>query len=307
MEKPQTRLQRMWTMYGRTAALILAMIIGYACPWAAALSGALQYLLMVMLFFSFLDVTLSRESFHVSLLWVFLANVILPFLWFGLLSPLGPELALVGFLTAATPTATATPVIVGFLRGRVDYVISAVLLTNVGMALFLPFALPWVAGAHLAISTSDLLPPVLLVMFLPLGLAWIVRKLPAPAQDFIRRGKPVSFPVWLGVLFLVTAKAAAFIQGNLSITPAVLWGVGLISLAVCVSNFLLGGWLGGPAFRSEASQALGQKNNSFTIWLALAFINPLTALGPTFYVAYHNLYNAYQLYATEKRRPPAAT
>jgi len=67
-------------------------------------------------------------------------------------------------------------------------------------------------------------------------------------------------------------------------------------------NFGLGALLGGERFRQESSQSLGQKNNSFVIWIALTFINPLVAMGPTFYILYHNLYNSWQIYRFEKRR-----
>ena len=32
-----------------------------------------------------------------------------------------------------------------------------------------------------------------------------------------------------------------------------------------------------------------------------SYINPLVAMGPTFYVLYHNLYNTWQIYRFEKR------
>ena len=63
-----------------------------------------------------------------------------------------------------------------------------------------------------------------------------------------------------------------------------------------------GALIGGRRYWQESSQALGQKNNSFVIWIALTFINPLVAMGPTFYVLYHNLYNSFQIYLFEKRR-----
>ncbi len=48
--------------------------------------------------------------------------------------------------------------------------------------------------------------------------------------------------------------------------------------------------------KQEAMQSLGQKNNSLTVWIALTFINPLTALGPVFYILYHNIIISIQLY-----------
>jgi len=50
--------------------------------------------------------------------------------------------------------------------------------------------------------------------------------------------------------------------------------------------------LGGRNHWQEASQALGQKNLAFVIWISLTFINPLVAMGPTFYILYHHPYNS---------------
>jgi bile acid:Na+ symporter, BASS family len=285
----------LWIKYGRTCSLILAMALGFSLPQAQWLAPALQYLIMSMLFLAFLDLSADRTCFDRSLVFVVLANILLPFFWFFTVRQVQPDLALVAFLTAATPTATATPVIVGFLRGRVEYAIAGVLATNILMAILLPFVLPLVAGGHVAVSTADLLPPVIATMFIPLGLAWVVRLLPAGVGHIARKAKPANFPIWLLVLFVITSKASAFLWQHSEISMLVLAEIAALSLLICVVNFLLGAWLGGIRSHREASQTLGQKNTSFTIWIALTFLTPLSALGPTFYVAYHNLYNAYQL------------
>lgn len=294
------RLRRFWKLYGRTLALFLAILAGAFCPAAQTLSGWLPYLLIGMLFFAFLDITITAKSFHWSMLGIFLANLAVPIAVFLLIRGIDPQLALVGFLTAIAPTATATPVIVSYLKGRVDYVLPAVLLTNVGTALVLPFALPWVAGSTVRITTAEVLPSVLLVMFVPLGLAFFLRKFLPAVQRFLLPGKALSFPIWMMMLFIVTAKASAFLQSNTGTSAGLLFWIALLSLATCIINFVLGAWIGGRTFRREASQALGQKNNSFTIWIGLTYLNPLTALGPTFYVLYHNLYNGFQLYQHER-------
>ncbi|MEG2248861.1 MAG: hypothetical protein RSB88_08120, partial [Akkermansia sp.] len=47
----------------------------------------------------------------------------------------------------------------------------------------------------------------------------------------------------------------------------------------------------------ECSQSLGQKNTTLTIFLAMIYApSPIAALGPTFYVLWHNLWNAWQLH-----------
>ena len=79
-----------------------------------------------------------------------------------------------------------------------------------------------------------------------------------------------------------------------------------ISALVCIANFAIGWWIGGREFRREASQALGQKNTTFTIYLALTYASPLVALGPTFYVVWHNLWNSWQLHLAARRNSGGA-
>jgi BASS family bile acid:Na+ symporter len=297
--QPST-IQKFWRLYGRTLALILAMAAGALVPQAQAASEILPYLLMAMLFFSFLDITITRESFHFSMLLIFIANLAIPLAIFFIFRPIDPVVALVGFLTAIAPTATATPVIVSYLRGRVDYVLPCVLITNIGIALVLPFLLPWIAGSTVHITTGEILPPVLEVMFVPLGLAFFIREFLPRVQRFLLPGKMLSFPIWLAMLFIVTSRASAFLESTAGFSMNQLLWIAFISLIICVVNFGAGAVIGGRDFRREGSQALGQKNNSFTVWIALTYLNPLAALGPTFYVLYHNLYNGLQLYMAER-------
>ncbi|MEK7414548.1 MAG: hypothetical protein AAB263_14635, partial [Planctomycetota bacterium] len=56
----------------------------------------------------------------------------------------------------------------------------------------------------------------------------------------------------------------------------------------------------------EASQSLGQKNTTLTIWMAATFANPIVALAPTFYVLWHNLVNAAQLAHKGRNRDAGA-
>jgi BASS family bile acid:Na+ symporter len=141
-------------------------------------------------------------------------------------------------------------------------------------------------------------------MFVPLILARLVSHLPSGTQKIIRMGKQLSFPIWLVNLFIITANASNFLRNENSDSAATLITIALISLVLCVVNFGVGALLGGRQNWQEASQSLGQKNLSFVIWIALTFINPLVAMGPTFYILYHHLYNSWSIYQFEKRRGP---
>jgi BASS family bile acid:Na+ symporter len=97
-------------------------------------------------------------------------------------------------------------------------------------------------------------------------------------------------------MFFITANASAFIRAHTDTPVRLLLGLAVASLLVCIVNFSVGRVIGGRTFPREASQALGQKNTTFTIYLALAYAGPLVALAPTFYVIWHNLWNSWQLH-----------
>jgi BASS family bile acid:Na+ symporter len=231
-----------------------------------------------------------------------LANILVAFTAYWILRPFSLDLALTAFITGIAPTATAAPVIIGFLQGQVEYVVGAVLVTNVTMSLLLPLVLPLIVGNVVNVSIWQVLKPVLVTMFFPLILARLSRLLPTGTQTVIRRVKSSSFTFWLLALLISSAKASDFLRNDVSASATAVIPIALISLVLCVVNFSLGALLGGEHFRQEASQSLGQKNNAFVIWVALTFINPLVAMGPTFYILYHNIYNSWQIYRFDRRR-----
>ena len=297
-----SKLVSFFKTQGKGLSLLLTMVIGALVPQAHYFSFLIQYLLMVMLFFAFLDIEFKLQSFQKSVLWVLIANVAVAFVSYFALLPFDLTLALAAFMTAIAPTAIAAPVIIGFIKRDVEYAVTSVILTNITNAIIVPIVLPSLLGAEVQISVWEVLQPVLVVMFVPLILARLVSRMPADKQCLIRKGKVTSFPIWLVNLFIISANASDFLRNGNTDSISTLAVVALISLIICIVNFGLGALLGGRSHWQEASQSMGQKNLSFVIWIALTFINPLVAMGPTFYILYHHLYNSWSIYQFERRR-----
>lgn len=292
-----------WLMTdGKVVSLLVTMVIGAFIPQAQALTFMVQYLLMTMLFFAFLDLPAKQLSIHPGVIKVLLANLLLGIGWYFLFSLVDHELAMTAFIIAMAPTAISSTVIVGFIRGKVDFMVAAVLFTNIFAALVIPFILPYVVGANVHISTWDVLLPVLITMFVPLILARLSTHLPEKAQSVLRAGKKLSFIVWLSNLFIISAKASYFLINERSGSLVLFLQVAGVALLICIVNFVIGAILGGKDYWQESSQALGQKNTTFAIWIALAFMSPLVAMGPTIYTFFHHLYNTWQIYRFEKRK-----
>jgi len=287
---------------GKGGLLLLTMLIGAFVPQAHEFSYLIQYLLMVMLFFAFLDLEFKTQMLRKGVLWVLVANVAVAFVAYGALAPINLTLALSGFMTAIAPTAIAAPVIISFIEREVEYVIASVILTNISTAFVVPVALPFLIDTQIKISIWEVLQPVLIVMFVPLLLAQLVKTLPTDTQTFVRKGKMFSFPVWLVSLFIISAKASDFLRNETTDSIYTLALIALVSLVICILNFSIGALLGGREHWQESSQSLGQKNLSFVIWVALTFINPLVAMGPMFYILYHHSYNSWLIYQFERKR-----
>lgn len=299
-----SKINSFFNIYGKVFGLLATMALGALFPQVHVFSFLIQYLLMLMLFFAFLDIKFKPQTFQRSVLWVLLANVAVGFLSYALLISFDQTFALTAFMTAIAPTAIAAPVIMSFIKGKIEYVIAAVLVTNISSAVIIPIALPFLidAKAQVQISVWEVLEPVLVVMFVPLVLAQVASYLPQGTQEFLRKRKRFSFPIWLVNLFIISANASNFLRSEDTDSFTRLLVIALISLVLCIVNFGLGALLGGRQNWQEASQSLGQKNLSFVIWIALTFINPLVAMGPTFYILYHHLYNSWSIYQFEKRR-----
>lgn len=281
----------------RTFALLLALGGGVLVPQASAALPAVRWIIMGMLFLVFLQTRFSRESVQRSHALLLAANFAIGALGYFAGAACGDHnVALAGFFAGITPTAAAAPVIMRFLRGRVDYVITSFMLSNLTVAALLPLLLPWVLGRPTPDLFSHVMGTVALLVFVPLGAALVLRRVYPPASAWPSRLGTASFAAWNVSLFIITANASYFLRHQTEVPARQAWIVASLSAAVCAVSFAVGQVIGGKMFSREASQSLGQKNTSFTIYVALTYTNPLVALGPTCYVLWHNLWNSWQLY-----------
>lgn len=139
-------------------------------------------------------------------------------------------------------------------------------------------------------------------MLLPLVLALAARRFYPRAIAWPRKLKDVTFGVWVVILVLIAANASHDISSRAGISERVLEQIGALSLLICALNFGLGHLLGGQGPLRGMQPALVEEYYAFH-YLALTYSNPIAALGPTFYVLWHNLWNAWQLYrASEQKR-----
>lgn len=287
----------------RPLLIVAAFAAGYCVPEARSLTFLIRYLLLAMLYFVCLQVKIVHLKPRGSHWKILLANILIGTCgWAVLLFSGYPELACAVFFTGISPTASAAPVITRFLGGSVTYVVVAFLITNVGISASLLGLIPLVTGNFTFSFFQDVAGNLLLVLGVPALAALLSRKFIPSSREWPERLPLLSFTLWLLMLFITAGSASSFIRSTPDLSPLILLSIAGLSLGLCVLNFTVGYFLGGWRYRREAGQSLGQKNTMFTLYLALTFSSPLAAMGPTFYVLWHNLWNAAQMFLHDRRK-----
>ena len=292
--------------FKRTGAIVAAIILGALLPQLHVFTWTVRWLIIGQLFVVFLQTRMSRSSLRRSHFVLLAVNIAMGFVawWIGRLAG-GRDVALAAFFGGITPTASAAPVIMSFLHGHVEYVVASFLLTNVVIAVLLPVLLPLVLGRATPQAFAQVSGSVGLIVFAPMVAAWLTRLVYPRAVEWPPRLRNASFGCWVLMMLLVTANASDFIRHQAGIGLGPVLRIAAVTACVSALNFALGWLIGGREFHREASQSLGQKNTVFTIYLALTYASPLVALGPTFYVIWHNVWNSWQLHRVDYRGPAA--
>lgn len=277
----------------KSLLIVVSLFLGIIIPQAHVFSFLIQPLLMVILFFTFLQ--LETNCFYKNTLLVVLANLLIAIILYLTLAPFNLDIALSSFMTAITPSATASPAIAIFLKQNVEYLTLSVLLTNSFVSLAIPVLITQFLHQTGSLSSQMILPSVLFLFLTPLITAKILIKPFPKVKKYFDGWKEITFYIWNFLVFVASARATHFILYESPAQPHIIVAIALCSLGICILNFAIGKVIGGKRFAREASQALGHKNTMFSVWIALSFLNPIAALGPMFYVLYQNLYNSYQL------------
>ena len=292
----------MWKTLIRPAMIFVPLTLGVFFPEADRFNFLIRYLLMTMLFMVFLRLDLSELKVRRSHFLLLAVNLLLGIgsYFFTLYLTGNKDLAQAAFFVGITPTATAAAVVMNFLKGNVGYVITSFVMTNVGIALLMPFLLGWICGNTSWSFMFKVAETLTFLLVIPLFSAKILRWICPQAKELPEKLATASFALWSVCLFIIAASAAQFFKQNPDLSRFLAIEIALLALVICAVNFSVGYILGEKGFKREASQSLGQKNTTLTIYLAFTYAGPLAALGVISYVLWHNSYNAVQMFLIDR-------
>ena len=288
----------------RPLLIVAAFVCGALFPKLGEANFVIRYFLIVMLYFIFLPLDVKSLKLHRSHLMLSVFNIIeAVIVWLALKQTGDKALADAAFFTAITPTASAAPVIMKFLGGNVGYMVTAFVISNVIGAAALFFMLPvMITGEVNPAGFFNAALNLVILLGVPAVLAGITRKIYPASREWGKKCGNLSFILWVILLCVISGSAMKFFYSHADISYLYYLKIAGVSLAICAVNFTAGYFIGGKDFPRESSQALGQKNTTFTIVLAATFSSPLAAMGPTFYVLWHNLWNACQLFQHDRKK-----
>lgn len=285
----------------QSITLLVAIVLGIVLPQLSVLSVFVSYLLGIMLFFSFLNAPITLAIFKQYRIYlIFLANIVIAWGAYFILFPfVGAEMAFVAFFIGLTPTALAAPAVMKVLHGNIAFVLGCVIVTNFGIALLLPFFASLISPV--VVNILPMVFKILLLLGIPFVLARLVRRFLPTWKDKMMKHSGIVFYLWGSIIVIAMATASDFLRSNWEQYSEDILLIASFAAVLCVINFTVGYFLGGKKFAPEASQSLGQKNPMLMIWVALEFFTPVVALGPTSYIIFHNLVNAWKLNQASKK------
>lgn len=268
-----------------------------------AVSVVQPMLIFSMLFLTFLsigphDLHLRRWHLWLVLIQLALFGAIAAILIFCADSPYRLILES-AMLCLLCPTATAAAVVTRKLDGNPADITTYTIIINIAIAVAAPLLLPLAhphPGMTFLPTFGMIMAKVFPLLILPLVAAWSVRRLAPKVAQKLRTYRDLPFYLWAVALSLAIAVTVkAIVHTRVSVWALI--AIGLISLACCAVQFLLGKHIGRRySEETEGGQALGQKNTVFIIWLGYTFLSPVSAVAGGMYSIWHNVYNSYQLY-----------
>ena len=285
----------------RSIAMPVCMVIGVLLyypitmfdEWSGAIATPL--LIFLMLFCTFCRVSIREMKPTMLHMWLMVAQIVATFAVYAALRPFGDTVAQGGMICALTPMAMGAMVLAGMLGAKVETMATHSLICNLATAFIAPPILS--AWGNGTCTVVDILLRVTPLLILPFVLAQLCRLLTPKIANKVAKKSMLPFYMWLLSIVIIMGKMTTMIieSGVENLRTEMI--LAAVALVICLAQFRVGRWLGIMCGDKVAgSQALGQKNTIFAIWLSTQFLNPLACIAPTAYILWQNIVNSLQIY-----------
>ena len=208
------------------------------------------------------------------------------------------------------PCASAAAVVTAKLGGSLEEMTTYTFISNFISALLIPVCFPLLPSTDGEVVTVEFVPLFLeilwqvgMVLLLPMVFAYIVKHAFHRLHRRIVGVKDLSYYLWGASLVVVTGTTVMNIFDAWEHTSMIfLLAIAAMALILCIVQFATGRFIGHYFDKTiEAGQSLGQKNTAFAIWVATAFLNPLSSVGPGCYILWQNIINSVEIWMFRRK------
>lgn len=208
------------------------------------------------------------------------------------------------------PCASAAAVVTAKLGGSLEEMTTYTFISNFISALLIPACFPLLPSTDGEVVTVEFVPLFLeilwqvgMVLLLPMVFAYIVKHAFHRLHRRIVGVKDLSYYLWGASLVVVTGTTVMNIFDAWAHTSMIfLLSIAAMALILCIVQFATGRFIGHYFDKTiEAGQSLGQKNTAFAIWVATAFLNPLSSVGPGCYILWQNIINSVEIWMFRRK------
>lgn len=264
------------------------------------------YLLFGMMFFTCSKISVKDVKLHPMHGILLLFQIFVGVAVYLVLRPVNEELAQGLMICVFAPVATASPVVGGLLGANVTVMTTYVLISNVVVALLAPLFFSIImpdSGVTFFTSFLHISKSTLMLLILPIVISLLIKKYTPKGFEVVKRLQPVSFYLWAVCMMVLIGSTihTIMIQENSNYLLELIMIVG--ALLICIVQFSLGRKLGTKYGDMVAGrQMMGQKNTGIAIWLAMAYLTPMSTVAPTAYIIWQNLMNSYEIWKDSRKK-----
>lgn len=264
------------------------------------------YLLFGMMFFTCSKISVKDVKLHPMHGILLLFQILVGVAVYLVLRPINEELAQGLMICVFAPVATASPVVGGLLGANVTVMTTYVLISNVVVALLAPLFFSIImpdSGVTFFTSFLHISKSTLMLLILPIVISLLIKKYTPKGFEVVKRLQPVSFYLWAVCMMVLIGSTihTIMIQENSNYLLELIMIVG--ALLICIVQFSLGRKLGTKYGDMVAGrQMMGQKNTGIAIWLAMAYLTPMSTVAPTAYIIWQNLMNSYEIWKDSRKK-----
>ena len=291
----------------KTIAMPLAMVVGaLLCRPIAGLEAASHQmitptLIFLMLFVTFCRVSPKQMKPSMLHLWLLLFQVVMCVAVYLVLLPLNEVVAQGAMVCVLAPVAMAAVVIAGMLGANVATMATYSLICNMAIALVAPVILTFTGNG--VCTFSQILARIAPLLIGPFAAAQFFRFVFPKAARWIGDHSLISFYMWLLSLLVIIGRTTCFIIDLHDASMSTELWLAFAALVICLVQFKVGRMLGRRYGDPPAGgQSLGQKNTVLAVWMAQAFLNPISSIAPTAYIVWQNFVNSYQIYRKDREK-----